>query len=404
MKTKNYFLAIIFMITVIFLVNNVEALCNDSDVTADYPDGKNIYTSGYVTYCRGENSCYTLNDICRTRRDTSYVYERYCNNNSMPRISYAKCDDGCDGNACKIVATCTDDCSTSGDKQCSGNGYQTCGNYDNDSCLEWSTNTNCATDEICKDGACEDKVTCTETDKGMDALTKATTIGYAPGTYDVISKTDICNSNVLTEYWCLNNYVNNTKITCIYGCTNGTCNTYVPTCSDDCSTGDKQCSGNGYQTCGNYDNDSCLEWSSTTNCYSNQTCTDGECVATCTDDCSTSGAKKCDGTTGYQTCGNYDTDSCLEWSSTTNCDYTKTCKSGNCVKKEWPIGLVTFECNVNDGCYFTNNLETDDELIITLKIEPESELPPGEYTFTANMNVGKANSDGMQIVTLTLED
>ena len=236
------------MITVIFLVNNVEALCNDSDVTADYPDGKNIYTSGYVTYCRGENSCYTLNDICRTRRDTSYVYERYCNNNSMPRISYAKCDDGCDGNACKIVATCTDDCSTSGDKQCSGNGYQTCGNYDNDSCLEWS---------------------------------------------------------------------------------------------------------------------------STTNCYSNQTCTDGECVATCTDDCSTSGAKKCDGTTGYQTCGNYDTDSCLEWSSTTNCDYTKTCKSGNCVKKDWPIGLVTFECNVNDGCYFTNNLETDDELIITLKIEPK---------------------------------
>jgi parallel beta-helix repeat protein len=60
-----------------------------------------------------------------------------------------------------------------------------------------------------------------------------------------------------------------------------------PTCTNDCtSSGAKQCSGNGYQTCGNYDSDSCLEWSSVTACSTGQTCSGGICqstAATCSD-------------------------------------------------------------------------------------------------------------------------
>ncbi|MCX6712905.1 MAG: DUF2341 domain-containing protein, partial [Candidatus Vogelbacteria bacterium] len=52
--------------------------------------------------------------------------------------------------------------------------------------------------------------------------------------------------------------------------------------------------------------------------------------ASCTDDCAPSGAKQCSGTTGYQTCGNYDTDTCLEWSSATACSTGQTCSGGTC--------------------------------------------------------------------------
>jgi hypothetical protein len=60
------------------------------------------------------------------------------------------------------------------------------------------------------------------------------------------------------------------------------------TCVDDCSSGSKQCSGNGYQTCGNYDADSCLDWSNVTLCSAGTSCSNGACVVvpannTCTD-------------------------------------------------------------------------------------------------------------------------
>ena len=57
----------------------------------------------------------------------------------------------------------------------------------------------------------------------------------------------------------------------------------TPTCTNDAgctSSGLKKCSGNGYQTCGNYDiSDSCLEWNSVINCASGQTCSNGQCIA-----------------------------------------------------------------------------------------------------------------------------
>ena len=53
-----------------------------------------------------------------------------------------------------------------------------------------------------------------------------------------------------------------------------------PTCTDDCTIGQKQCSNNtAYKTCGSYDSDTCLDWSTTlTSCSSNKICSNDQCI------------------------------------------------------------------------------------------------------------------------------
>ena len=50
-------------------------------------------------------------------------------------------------------------------------------------------------------------------------------------------------------------------------------------CTDECASGAKQCSGTGYQVCGNTDADPCLEWGTVTACGTLETCSNGNCVA-----------------------------------------------------------------------------------------------------------------------------
>jgi hypothetical protein len=57
---------------------------------------------------------------------------------------------------------------------------------------------------------------------------------------------------------------------------------YTLPCGDECSpSGTKQCTVSGgtqYKTCGDYDGDGCLEWSSAASCLSGQTCSgSGDC-------------------------------------------------------------------------------------------------------------------------------
>jgi len=74
-------------------------------------------------------------------------------------------------------------------------------------------------------------------------------------------------------------------------CGNGICESgeSAITCAADCApvpctnecdvTGKKQCTANGFRTCGNFDTDICLEWDATTPCPSEQTCSNGICTA-----------------------------------------------------------------------------------------------------------------------------
>ena len=110
--------------------------------------------------------------------------------------------------------------------------------------------------------------------------------------------------------------------TCISGqiCSNGQC---VAQCVDECSSaGIKRCSGNGYQTCGNHDSDSCLEWSTVTLCAGENTCSLGNCLP--------ASMKRCSSSNGYQFCNIYENGSCVEWSAVIACPSGQTCSDGIC--------------------------------------------------------------------------
>lgn len=53
-----------------------------------------------------------------------------------------------------VSNTCVNDCPVSGATACQGNGVITCGNYDADSCLEWSSQSPCPAGQSCIGGTC----------------------------------------------------------------------------------------------------------------------------------------------------------------------------------------------------------------------------------------------------------
>ncbi len=128
-----------------------------------------------------------------------------------------------------------------------------------------------------------------------------------------------------------NDYNPDTNDYCILGGTPFSYCENVPiqTCHDECSSsGSRECSGSGYRICGDYDADSCLEWSQVTQCFLGEICSSGFCVQTCHDEC-IYGQRRCAGS-GYQVCGDYDSDECLEWSQITQCFLGQVCVSGVC--------------------------------------------------------------------------
>jgi hypothetical protein len=98
-------------------------------------------------------------------------------------------------------------------------------------------------------------------------------------------------------------------------------------CSQPCIAGAKRCEGNGIATC--LVVDTCSVWSQAVACEApTPFCSSGACAATCSDECAT-GATVCDGTAAVKTCGQSDSDSCLDWKSTA-CPANETCSAGAC--------------------------------------------------------------------------
>ncbi len=164
------------------------------------------------------------------------------------------------------------------------------------------------------------------------------------------------------------------KLTCSCGCTDPYPNECGGTCWSDCSNpdyphwnckddGEATCCANGYPYyCDKTDscwrqswhcNEAiycggrwrvCSSQSSVENCYDGDLycCSSSNpyycpeldgCVPSsshcCTNDCSTAGATRCLDSTVEQTCGNYDSDACLEWGNGVTCVYG--CSGGHCV-------------------------------------------------------------------------
>jgi hypothetical protein len=167
---------------------------------------------------------------------------------------------------------CSDECSPEGKQECSGDYLITCGNFDSDSCLEWSNPVYCiygCSNGVCNNPPpvnetqtqCNDSIdndgdrlidypndpgctspddddeynvpvpvnTCTDTDYGYNVLMAGTVSGYLNG--EAYSYTDSCaDSATLVEHYCGADGPVETTYPCAYAnnmtamtCINGAC-------------------------------------------------------------------------------------------------------------------------------------------------------------------------------------
>ncbi len=212
-------------------------------------------------------------------------------------------DAGTDGEGC------ADDCEA-GESACEGEGYKSCGQYDDDACLEWSEVIPCARQETCEDGRCA--TVCT--DECQEGSRRCRDDGVQEcGFLDQGNPCLVWGESTA----CARNEI----------CEDGEC---VTICDDDCVEGNKRCQDNDYEVCADCDEDPCMEWGGRTACEYGMLCDEGECVFDCSDVCELD-ATRCDVGEAYEVCGQFDNDECLEWGGLTNCDANLVCVDGACV-------------------------------------------------------------------------
>lgn len=204
--------------------------------------------------------------------------------------------------------TCADACQD-GARKCEGDAVVTCRESQDDGCLRWSAPEPC--DDACATGAC---VAACEDECGAPGL-----LGCDG---DGVRACALAGSGCLR--W-------GTTSACPHGstCSAGACST---SCVDECpAEGAQACDGGGRVVCGQRDADPCLEWSLPEPCASGTTCSDGACAASCADECTASGARACDPSgRAVRECGQHDADPCLEWQTVAQCSASESCSAGEC--------------------------------------------------------------------------
>ncbi|PIN74781.1 hypothetical protein COV18_06190 [Candidatus Woesearchaeota archaeon CG10_big_fil_rev_8_21_14_0_10_37_12] len=124
-------------------------------------------------------------------------------------------------------------------------------------------------------------------------------------------------------------------------------------CKDECTRGQKQCVGEYYQTCGNFNEDSCIEWSPVFPCDPGKTCQQNECVSKTL--------------SSVTSCGNIDANTCDE----RNKPYY--CANGNYIQN-------CLICSCPD-CYTCREDGTCQEVIgCTLQINATQNVTPSNIT------------------------
>ena len=263
--------------------------------------------------CSGDgectNACVDACTVGQTRCVTGQPQYQECTCPAEACCEWSAAIDCGAGESCSNgnCVGCADDCTPAGARQCVGNNaYQVCGNVDADPCNEWSAQTDCVQGQVCVNGACT--APCTDECQGTGARECTLDLsGFKTcGNYDVdpclewgdakgCAPTEICGDGV-----------------CQYNC------------SDECAAGEKRCLGNGYQTCAEYDQDPCSDWSVVTDCKHNETCSNGVCSVTCQDEC-VAGALECSGFQSYRACGEFDHDPCTDWGEPESCALWERC-------------------------------------------------------------------------------
>lgn len=223
------------------------------------------------------------------------------------------------GTACSegvCMPLCEDACAD-GDRSCSGNAVATCGDFDGDGCREFGPTTPCADSERCDDGRCVPREQACEAQCDQDG----DTICHGPalrrcGEFDNDDCLDL-----------------GPAIDCeaFEFCEAGAC---VAACEDQCVEGAGRCGELGEQSCGQHNEDPCLEWGPAQRCDEDERCDGAMCVPDdegeeCEDECDR-GDRQCDGAAGEQRCGDHDDDECQEWGPTEPCDANERCDDGAC--------------------------------------------------------------------------
>jgi len=278
--------------------------------------------------------------------------------------------------------SCTDECSYQGQTTCQdSDSKKTCGYYDSDSCLDWSNPQSCGTDGCfgttyrdyhCSSGTCS-----------YSNQTCSTQCFYCGD--------NVCNSD---------------------------CNENTSNCSQDCGSDENEdlptgnlfanktytCEGETVRITINAQDDQGIEklslyysgsWHNQS-CSYNINCTktwnvsngnqgyynytgkiygkkiDGsqeqvysnpsvitiqfdDCGNDCSNECSYSGQRRCYNSNSNQVCGDYDSDSCLEWSNPDSCQGSTGCGYGKCDNDERPQwscsgGYCEYDCDYNSSC------------------------------------------------------
>ncbi|MCX8159099.1 MAG: hypothetical protein N3D20_02305, partial [Candidatus Pacearchaeota archaeon] len=188
----------------------------------------------------------------------------------------------------------------------------------------------CSANQQCSGGNCYNITCYANSDCGTDGL-----IGSAFCIGNNVSKvfrSFTCNNPGTINSSCSFNDINQTQQICSANqqCSGGNC---ITTCVNECSfSGAKACTyieacsgiecfkNYHYSICGNYDGDVCLELGGDYSCGRKNICSNGCVQENCNDECLIVGEKQKVGTK-CKFCGNWDSDSCWEWSTTLySCD------------------------------------------------------------------------------------
>ena len=295
-----------------------------------------------------------------------------------------------------VLPICTSIC-TSGQSVCDGNGYKTCGDYNRDGCTEWSSVTSCG-DKTCSNGGCykydivnvsikqiyildsNNNLIISDSTSQKRQINAGDTINLfaeventgISGTYSIdyrvvsdeahkweaadswnISKGQSLfswRSFKTNETWPSGKYYYAVSVSPSSGAS--VYSKYLTfditgkqSCANACASGQKRCSGHyGYEACGDYNNDSCLEWPTyTTPCPNNQSCQDGNCVQNQTNSTCSAGFKcKNSSLLAYQS-------SDCSWGLESACQYG--CGNDSCNPLiDPPTCPPTAACNHNGVC------------------------------------------------------
>ncbi len=253
-------------------------------------------------------------------------------------------------------AACSNECLRWGQRECSGSGYRVCGNLNGDNCFEWGQVVNCPSGTVCSSGFCATSsdptsttsstttTTSTTTSTSTTTTSSSTSTSSSSSTTSSSSTSSTAGSSTTSSTSSTSSSTTSSTSSTSSTTSSTTTTTDQPsTCSNDCIRwGQRECSGNSYRVCGNFDGDSCFEWSSFSSCTSGQTCIEGFCFPSatasisngsgaCSNQCS-SGQKRCSSNSAVEICGNFDSDSCLEYGFDQNCRSDQLCINSECVK------------------------------------------------------------------------